>query len=362
MLRTERGRISAYRLAVERDSVDLFEFQDFIAQARRANPAMKVDMLRRAIALWSGVPLADAADRPWAAQPARQLTALRHTARLELAHAYDRVGRPEDALEAGEQLSWDMPDDTELTAFLSTLRRQLRGGQHKQVFRHDFTDPGIAIVLMPGDLFAQDDANLVVGFTDTFDTESDRNLVISSESVQGQLTQRLYGGDRRRLDRELKTALQRVTPESVETPAEKPRGKRIRYPLGTVATLHHAKRRVFAVAYSRMGNNLVAHSSLPLLRMSLENLWTAVYLHGQLKPVAIPLIGSGLARVHEASFEDLLIMIISSFADKSRTRYICPELRIIIQQPALKKIRTEEILKFIREFDPGVPPAGGDGN
>jgi Thoeris protein ThsA, Macro domain len=134
----------------------------------------------------------------------------------------------------------------------------------------------------------------------------------------------------------------------VESRSAKPRGKLTRYPVGTVATLHHATRRVFAVAYSRMGNDLVAQSSVPELGASLENLWDAVYLHGQLKPLAIPLIGSGLSRTR-ASYDDLLAMIVSSFAASSRRRYISPELRVIIHQPAFERIRVAEILKSVRE-------------
>ena len=79
------------------------------------------------------------------------------------------------------------------------------------------------------------------------------------------------------------------------TRACKRRGKLIRYPVGTVAVLRAGDEQVYAVAYSRMGNDLVARSSEHDLAVSLERLWDAVYLHGQLQPLAVPLIGAGLS-------------------------------------------------------------------
>jgi DNA-binding SARP family transcriptional activator len=345
VVRTERGRITAYRSMLARDDIDVFQFMDLVTKARRATPDEKIAMLQRALGMWTGSPLADVADLPWAAQMVRQLNDLRKSAMRDLMDAFDLVGRGYDALNTGEELSWEMPGDKGLAASLTALRDQLRSNQRKKVFREDFTGPDIAIVVMSGDLFAQEDTNLVVGFCDTFDTDTGRNIVISSESVQGTLLHRLYGGDRAKLDRDLKGALSHVPKVAVESRSDKRLGKLTRYPLGTVATLHHADRRVFGLAYSRMGNNLVAHSSIPALRTSLENLWEAVYLHGQLKPVAMPLIGSGLSRMHEANYDDLLTLIVGSFTASSRRRYICPELRIIIRESAFEKIRIAEILR-----------------
>ena len=349
MLLTERGRITAYRLLVDREEVDVFKFIDLVAKGRRAAPAEKIVLLQRALGLWTGQPLADVADQSWAAPLLRQLNDLRKAAMRDLMDAFNLTGRGLDALSLGEELSWEAPPDEGLAASLSALRDQLRSNQCKKVFREDFSDPSVTIVVMSGDLFAQQDANLVVGFCDTFDTDTDRSIVISSESAQGVLLHQLYEGNRTRLDRDLKAALSREPRASLESRSVKRLGKLTRYPLGTVATLHQANRRIFGVAYSRMGNNLVAESNLPTLRTSLENLWDSVYLYGQLKPVAIPLIGSGLSRVREATHDDLLALIVRSFIAASRRRYICPELRIIIQESMFDKIQVGEILRRAHE-------------
>jgi DNA-binding SARP family transcriptional activator len=347
VLPTQRGRVTAYRLVYDRGAADVFEFIDLVAQARRAVPQDTVGLLERATSLWVGPPLLDVADKAWSATLVRQLSSLHRTAGQELTHAYELAGRPHDALDAVEELAARSPEDTGLAAWVTILRDQVRASQDKHLLREDYAGLRTAVVIMSGDLFAQDDANLVVGFTDTFDTDTDRNIVISSESAQGILLSRLYDGDRDRLDKELRAALARVPKVAVESRSAKTRGKLTRYPAGTVATLHHATRRVFAVAYSRMGNDLMARSSLPMLRGSLDNLWDAVYRHGQLKPVAMPLIGSGLSRTG-VSYEELLTMIIGSFLAGSRERHLGPELRVVMPQAAFDLIKVSAVLKAVR--------------
>jgi DNA-binding SARP family transcriptional activator len=362
VLPTQRGRVTAYRLAVGRDATDVFQFIELVSRARRSPQEDKIGLLERATVLWAGQPLLDVADKPWAASLVRQLSSLRTAAEQELTRAYERAGRAHDALSTAEELAAKSPLDTDLASRVETLREQVRAGAGKRVVRQDYAGPDVAITVMTGDLFDQDDANLVIGFCDTFDTGTDKNIIISAESAQGLLLSRMYGGDKDHLDKELRAALARVPRESVESRSAKPRGKLTRYPIGTVATLHHATRRVFAVAYSRMGNDLVAQSSMAMLSASLDHLWDAVHLHGQLKPVAMPLIGSGLSRTH-SSPADLLAMIAGSFVASSRARYACPELRVIVPPPAFDKTRAAEVLRAVRAQHPdfGLERDGNDG-
>ncbi|MFI6294745.1 macro domain-containing protein [Nonomuraea sp. NPDC050790] len=351
ILRTERGRVSAYRLVLDHERVDILQFQDLVRRAGQAVPATSLELLTRAIDLWRGRPLFDVADRSFAAPVVSRLVTLRHAARWQMMDAYVHLGLADRALRVGEELSQDSPGNSELSGVLSELRGRLQGGSGGEVLRQDLAGSGASLVIARGDLFAQDDAHLVVGFTDTFDTATDHDLIISRQSVQGQLLHRLYDDDRARLDRELKTALRHVTPEGVETRSAKRRGKLTRYPPGTVAVLHQRGRCVFAVAYSHMGNNLVADSSLDRLELGLDLLWKAVYLHGQRKPVALPLLGSGLARIDGVEREKLLRTITRSFLRSSRSRPFCPELRIVIQPAELGKINMLSVGKMMRETD-----------
>jgi DNA-binding SARP family transcriptional activator len=348
VLPTERGRITAYRLVADHETIDVFAFIELAAQARRVAAEDRIGLLERALGLWTGPPLLDVADKPWADPLIRQLSGLRRGAGQQLAYSYERAGRTHDALDVAEEFTASAPEDTGFAAWTETLRERVRMGQGTRACKADFTALRNAVVVMSGDLFAQDDANLVAGFCDTFDTDTERNIVISAESTQGLLLRTLYGGDRGRLDKELKAALVRVPKVTVESRSVKLRGKLTRYPVGTVATLYHPSRRVFAVAYSQMGNDLMAQSSLPMLRLSLDNLWNAVYRHGQLKPVAMPLIGSNLARTG-ASNEELLTLILRSFLASSRTRYLGPELRVVIPQPLFDQIKISDVVQAVHD-------------
>jgi DNA-binding SARP family transcriptional activator len=354
VLPVERGRVTAYRLHADREAIDIFQFIELAGQARRVVPEDGIGMLERAIGLWTGPPLHDVADKPWADALIRQLNGLRSSAGAELARAYERAERIHDALDLAEELAASAPEDTGLTDWVETLRGQVRARQDTRTCRADFADLKATVVVTTGDLFAQDDANLVVGFCDTFDTDTDRNIVISGESAQGVLLRTLYGGDRRKLDKELKAALTHVPKAFVESRSAKPRGKLTRYPVGTVATLFHATRRVFAVAYSQMGNDLMAQSTLPMLRLSLDSLWDAVYRHGQLKPVAIPLIGSGLSRTG-AGYEELLNMIVKSFVTGVGRHYLGPELRVVVPLPLFEQINASGVLNAARDSGRDVP-------
>lgn len=213
--------------------------------------------------------------------------------------------------------------------------------------RREFKQPEIVVSVAVGDLFDQN-THIVVGFTDTFDTLTTGNRVINRHSVQGQLLERRYGGDQRRLDRELNAALSRHTPLAMESRGRKSQGKLRRYPIGTVAVIGKAPRLVFAVAYSRMGNNFVARSSVDDIWTSLGALWEAIYLNAQHGRVAIPLIGSGLARVDLLERQNLLRMILLSFLARSRQTVVCRELRIVVRPSDLELIDMLDAEAFLR--------------
>ena len=214
---------------------------------------------------------------------------------------------------------------------------------------HEFRNPGTKVVVVPGDLFDQE-AHLVVGFTDTFDTETGGDTdtgiggLIDASSLQGQLLDREYAGDARFLDRELTAALHEARPQFRERRADKRRGKLLRYPIGTTVVLGRRPRLVFAVACSRIGNDYVARSSVEEFGVSLHRLWDAVQRHGRLEPLAMPLLGAGLSRLDHVDVEGLVRMIVLSFVLRSRERLICRELRIVL--------RTEDFARLdLRELD-----------
>jgi hypothetical protein len=213
----------------------------------------------------------------------------------------------------------------------------------------DFGHPDIRVRVRVGDLFDETE-HLVVGFTDTFDTDTSGDTVISRSSVQGQLLDRVYQGDREQLDRDLAAALDPVTPAVVESASDKPQGKRRRYPLGTVAAITRADRTIFCCAYSELGNDLVARSSMDDMWASLGHLWDAIAAHGRRRPVAMALVGSDLARIDAMSRENLLRMILLSFICSSNVRVATRELTLVIHPKDLDKVDMVEVEAFLRSL------------
>ena len=212
----------------------------------------------------------------------------------------------------------------------------------------NFSHPEIAIEVKIGDLFDQD-AHLVIGMSDTFDSNTTHNEIINSQSIAGQAVSRLFGGDHRRLDRELSDALRHVTPVSIESPDMKS-GKLKRYAIGTVAVLGTPSRRLFAVAYARMGNDLIARATVDDLWEGLNQTWSAIRYHGQREAVALPVIGTEFARVSAMDKESMIKMISLSFIANSRRDPICRKLVIVIHPKDRDKVDMYEVASYLNSI------------
>ncbi|MFI1993557.1 macro domain-containing protein [Actinoplanes sp. NPDC020271] len=343
----QHGHTSSYRLRLDADHVDFRCYRRLVEQARRVDAATAVRLLRDASSLWRGDPMPEVADLPFAAPVIRGLRDLRAAADRDLVQAYADAGRSADALDLADRLSAGAPDDPELTRLITSLRARHRSAR-RDPLRRVFDGPHPFVVsVVEGDIFAMTDAHLVIGFTDTFDTDTRADLVINSRSLQAEATRRLFGDRRQKLDQHLRTALRNVTPLARETRAGKRHGKLIRYPVGTVAVLRAAGRQMYAVAYSRLGNDLVARSSEHDLTVSLDRLWDALYLHGQLQPVAVPLIGAGLSRIDSATPDDLVALLVGSFVARNRAGRFSTELRIVLRPGDLARLDLQSLAEFL---------------
>lgn len=106
-----------YRLEVDRASIDLRLFRDFITQARRhidADPARVVDLVEAAVWLWRGLPLADLASEPaqeWRERVLRNDWLAAHTLRVQ---ALLDLERYDGAVAALDELQVDFPSEVQL--------------------------------------------------------------------------------------------------------------------------------------------------------------------------------------------------------------------------------------------------------
>ncbi len=163
-----------------------------------------------------------------------------------------------------------------------------------RVVQASYSSPNTIITIIPGDLLTEN-AHLVIGMTDTFDTTPG---VIAPSSLQAKFLDRLLGGDTARFDRGIEQSL---TAHGVAaTGTVQKAGKTERYPLGTVATLAEGRRRFFCVAYSEMSEANEARANVDGVVESLSTLWTAVSRHANGEPVAMPVIGMGQSRLSQS--------------------------------------------------------------
>lgn len=214
---------------------------------------------------------------------------------------------------------------------------------------HQLRSPDVSITILEGDLFDQD-THIAVGFSDTFDTSTAGNRIISDASLQGQLLQRRFGGDQAAFDEQLMVALASVKPAAIENRCDKPYGKLQRYPLGTVAVLGAPRRLVFAVAYGRMSNELIVRGTADELWHCYTKLWEAVYRQGQRGDLSVPLMGAGLARVDTLDRGNLLQLILLSFTAYSRLHIICRNLRIVLYSDDIGRIDPGGLQTFLRSL------------
>ena len=211
-----------------------------------------------------------------------------------------------------------------------------------RVVQTSYASPNTRIVIVPGDLL-KNDAHLVIGMSDTFDTKPG---VIAPSSLQAQFLAELLGGDVARFDQGIRRSLhaEGVAPTGTVDKA----GKTDRYPLGTVATLREGRRRFFCVAYSELNEANEAHANVDGVAASLSALWKAVCRHANGEPVAMPVIGRGQSRLSQVlSPADAIKLQAMSFWLASREERRCEELRIVVQPDVYDSLDRGSLQDFL---------------
>ncbi len=111
-----------YRLSTNRTDVDAMLFESLVRTGRRelreGSPAAAWETSRQALALWRGVPLADAGDAEYAAGQRTRLTELRLDAHSDHLEAALALGRAADVLADVEMLAATEPFRERLTLLL----------------------------------------------------------------------------------------------------------------------------------------------------------------------------------------------------------------------------------------------------
>ncbi|WP_157823738.1 macro domain-containing protein [Acinetobacter proteolyticus] len=211
----------------------------------------------------------------------------------------------------------------------------------------EFSAPKTKIKIIKGDLLEQDE-HIVIGICNTFDTETPH--IVSKTSLLGQSIDKLFGGDIKKLDELLEQALSDKT-FTIREPIKN--GKNQQYELGTVAVVDHSPRLVYYLAYCRMSDRNEAFGTVDSVWKSLLYLWDAQSERGNHRPISIPVIGGGQARMSNIlPAQDSIRLIILSFMFASREHKISDELRIIVQPNDYDRLDRMELQSFLSSLRP----------
>lgn len=232
-----------------------------------------------------------------------------------------------------------------IAAVVSVAWGLFRAWPRRRVSR-TFGLPDIVVDVVVGDLFSQE-GSIGIGFTDTFDTDTTNDEILSSKSLQGQFQARIYGDDIARLDAAISAGLSGKSTISIETAVSKPKGKFERYALGTVVPIREGGRRYYGIAYSYMGNDLVARATVESLWEGLHKLWDQVIADGR-QPISVPIFGPKLAKIDHLHRETLLRIIVLSFVARSRHEIVSEKLTVVIAQADQASINMPEFDAFLK--------------
>lgn len=195
------------------------------------------------------------------------------------------------------------------------------------------------IKIFEGDLFgfANSDNIVVIPVNEFFDTQVDEEI-ISSSTLHGQFIKRYFNNSIDILEEKLEISLQDVP--YVEF--KRNRAKKIKkYPLGTCVDIEVDGKIFVLVALTHFTKTNIAWTSLYEYSNVIRKLMAHLTEMSDLKPVYMPLMGTGLARIDQTSQFILKYMldVIVSMSQLS----ISGGLNVVLYPPVAKTINLNEI-------------------
>lgn len=218
----------------------------------------------------------------------------------------------------------------------------------KTSVKKEFKASNTAVEIKVGDIF-DEKVNIAIGSSDYFDTNYDIN---SNLSLKSQVINKCFNSDAQYVDELIQVSLSKQNITGIEN-SERNEGKKIKYALGTTAILPHDNRKIFIVIISELiyeGNRKHTNSNPQLLNNALNKLWEIIKTEGRMKPLTIPVFGSGLARVN-LSFLLLIQLIVLSFVAYSKNTRITEKLTINIHESQYNPSDFEELKKFLDSIE-----------
>ena len=195
------------------------------------------------------------------------------------------------------------------------------------------TDTKLSIVV--GDIFKEPGCR-AIAVNEFFDSSMPDH--VSPLSLHGAFLNRHYKGQ----EAAARSAIDDALPTDGFEYVDRPSGARRRYPIGTTARLKPENEQYFLVAVSHTDAHLQASATVTDLTIALNGLWQFARRNCNGERLALPLIGSGLARVGLPT-RQLLDVIISSLVVASRKSKITEQITIVLTDEHLKRIDLRDI-------------------
>lgn len=201
----------------------------------------------------------------------------------------------------------------------------------------------VSIEIRVGDVLAGQ-SHVVVPCNTSFDTDMSTGL-ISVVSVQGQFTQ-LHYSNVAHLDTDIQQQLALPHTPTGQVKQGK-QGKQVVYPIGTTLKVRPQGRTAYLCAVAHMGPHGNATATFEDLKTALPELWNYIASTGDHGDIAVPVFGSGLARIPQSQ-EVLIREILKSFIAACAAQRPCRSLAVVIHPS--EYYRLEMSLKDLGDF------------
>lgn len=196
----------------------------------------------------------------------------------------------------------------------------------RPIMRFSYKVPGrdFSVEVRIGDLF-DGNHDVVVSTNTTFDTDMASGL-IDTGSIQGQVATKFFNANTTDIDRQLALDLASVRGVLRENAP----GKKLEYPIGTVARVRSHSRTFYFVAMSRLNEQGNARSTPREIEDALDATWRFVRTNGNLRSLSVPLMGTGRGRTGIPR-KKMVERIAQSFCDEAKNGIFSNRLSISIR-------------------------------
>jgi len=192
------------------------------------------------------------------------------------------------------------------------------------------------IEVLFGDLFTEA-PQIVIPVNDCFDSQL--QTIVSANSLHGIFITRILAGVSKTFDELVASALRNDQPTTIPRPDG---GRPLRYSIGTTVCVPFRGNEYYLVALAKTDpTTSVANATLAEFWLALEGLWKQVRIHANNEDVAVPLLGSGLARVGLPQSQ-LLYFLITSFVAETKRQKITGHIKIVLHESTYAQINLSE--------------------